>query len=303
MPGISNPRVLYQLQAGKLVCPKTRRQLFIRESDRRLVDEEGSVSYRVAANGVPMFVSVDGTPEFTSSDKMLSEYTPESLTQRMGFRGRLREVLFDDYRSEASKRAFDRVFCKPELAEGQEVFLSVGGGPGRPHPALVNLNIGPFPNVDIVADAHCLPYADGSVDAIFCEAVLEHLYAPIQAVQEMCRVLKPGGEVFASTPFLQAYHGYPHHYQNFTLTGHQRLFSDRGLEVVEAGTCVGPVFMWLDLTYHLLAQYAPLGKHVSRAWLYLSTPLRPLDRRINRSEGSHMLASTTYLVARKPGGA
>jgi predicted SAM-dependent methyltransferase len=34
---------------------------------------------------------------------------------------------------------------------------------------------GPFANVDVVADAYALPYATGSVDAVHCEAVLEHL--------------------------------------------------------------------------------------------------------------------------------
>jgi ubiquinone/menaquinone biosynthesis C-methylase UbiE len=58
----------------------------------------------------------------------------------------------------------------------------------------VNVNIGPFPKVDVVADAHLLPYADGSVDAIFCEAVLEHLAEPGQSVREMHRVLRRGGK-------------------------------------------------------------------------------------------------------------
>ena len=63
----------------------------------------------------------------------------------------------------------------------------------REHPSLVNVNIGPFPNVDVVADAHHLPYADASVDAIFCEAVLEHLAQPHEAVKEMFRVLPARG--------------------------------------------------------------------------------------------------------------
>ena len=67
----------------------------------------------------------------------------------------------------------------------------------REHPSLVNVNIGPFANVDVVADAHHLPYADASVDAIFCEAVLEHLVQPHEAVKELFRVCRSEASVYA----------------------------------------------------------------------------------------------------------
>ena len=72
----------------------------------------------------------------------------------------------------------------------------------RSHPMLFNLNIGPFPNVDVVADAHSLPYADESVDVVHSEAVFEHLYNPGQASKEIYRILKKGGKAYICTPFL-----------------------------------------------------------------------------------------------------
>jgi ubiquinone/menaquinone biosynthesis C-methylase UbiE len=167
---------------------------------------------------------------------------------------------------------------------------------------LVNLNIGPFPNVEVVADAHQLPYADNSVDAIFCEAVLEHLSNPFKAVQEMARVLRPGGEAFVATPFLQAYHGYPHHYQNFTLTGHQHLFSSNGFEIIESGVCVGPIYTIFNLTSKFMRYLLPtiIALPLLAAWNLISLPLRPLDLLLNEHPDAHKLASETYLVARKP---
>jgi ubiquinone/menaquinone biosynthesis C-methylase UbiE len=76
------------------------------------------------------------------------------------------------------------------------------------------------------------------VAGLHCEAVLEHLEFPDVAVGEMFRVLRPGGLVFAATPFLQSYHGYPDHFQNFTLHGHQRLFERAGFSILQSGTCV-----------------------------------------------------------------
>ncbi|WP_157970602.1 methyltransferase domain-containing protein [Nakamurella deserti] len=38
-----------------------------------------------------------------------------------------------------------------------------------------------------------LPFDDGSVDLVWCERVLQHLYEPAAAVAEIARVLRPGG--------------------------------------------------------------------------------------------------------------
>ena len=119
------------------------------------------------------------------------------------------------------------------------------------------MNIGLFANVDVVADGYRLPYCDESVDACHCEAVLEHLEDPARAVAEMFRVLRPGGSVFAATPFLQVFHAYPDHFQNFTVEGHRRLFERAGFTVLSAGPCVGPTFAIADLVLEIPA---PLHK-------------------------------------------
>src|SRR5207244_6187639 len=46
-----------------------------------------------------------------------------------------------------------------------------------------------------VASVYKLPYTDGSFDAAFVCAVLQHLAAPLAALEEMWRVLKPGGVI------------------------------------------------------------------------------------------------------------
>ena len=45
------------------------------------------------------------------------------------------------------------------------------------------------------ATVYQLPYPDGSFDAAFACAVLQHLAAPLAALKEMRRVLKPGGVI------------------------------------------------------------------------------------------------------------
>jgi SAM-dependent methyltransferase len=140
------------------------------------------------------------------------------------------------------------------------------------------------------------------VDAIHCEAVLEHLERPDDAVAEMWRVLRESGEVFAATPFLQAFHAYPNHFQNFTAVGHRRLFERAGFEVRAAGTCVGPTFALLDLAAVYLRAFVPtwfLSRTLWASARLLLVPARALDRRLERSTDAHVLASTVFAHLRK----
>src|SRR5262245_9370473 len=45
------------------------------------------------------------------------------------------------------------------------------------------------------ASIYELPFDEGSFDAVFCHAVLQHLSNPVGALAELCRVLKPGGVI------------------------------------------------------------------------------------------------------------
>ena len=202
-----------------------------------------------------------------------------------------------DYRTKASVLAANAVL---EDMDHNSVCVSFGGGPSRANEMYVNLNIGPFPNVDIVGDDHKLPYADSSVDAIHCEAVFEHLQDPTLAASEISRVLRTGGKANICTPFLKSYHGYPHHYQNFTLTGHTNLFEKSGLQVLYSGTCIGPMYVLHDTITAFIANYAPLIRRVLLAiWATIRIIIAPLDIVLSDRPNSHVMASTTYLVAKK----
>lgn len=286
-----------QIERGILVCPLTHRKL--RQVDEALVSPDSGTRYPIHS-GVPVLLAKPGAmAEYArSSQQMSAQYSQEYLNRKNSWLWRLRTR---DYRTKESIDALTGLFSD---LPSDAVSLSIGGGPARAHPALTNLNIAPFPNVDLVGDAHALPYATASVDRIYCEAVLEHLHSPIEAVQEMARVLKPGGKAYVCTPFLQQYHGYPHHYQNFTLTGHVHLFRSQGFEIIEAGTCVGPVFTLRTLIGEFIREYFafPFNKLFGIGWAAFSLAIGPLDKLIARSKRSHMLASTTYLVARLPAG-
>lgn len=113
---------------------------------------------------------------------------------------------------------------------------------------LIQTEIIPHPNVDILCVNQELPFNDNSFDLILSIDVLEHVTDPFLSSSEISRVLKPGGILFIDLPFLQNEHGYPHHYFNATLEGVRVLFKDLNLkaQVVPAAGHPGCV-VWFML--------------------------------------------------------
>jgi SAM-dependent methyltransferase len=56
-------------------------------------------------------------------------------------------------------------------------------------------------HVAVVASAEHLPFASGTFDCAVASEVIEHLPEPECALEEMFRVVKPGGRVIISTPY------------------------------------------------------------------------------------------------------
>jgi SAM-dependent methyltransferase len=88
--------------------------------------------------------------------------------------------------------------------------------------------------VDVVGTVMMLPFADRSFDIVLCSEVLEHVEDPDRAFGEMLRVLKGGGYLIVTTPFLYPLHEEPDDFVR--LTPHKLLFMANryGAETVEA---------------------------------------------------------------------
>jgi len=82
----------------------------------------------------------------------------------------------------------------------------------------------------IRSDLAAIPLASGSVDAILCTEVLEHVENPLEAVSEFARLLKPGGRLFLSVPAACRVHQVPtHYYGGFAPDFFERSLPARGL--------------------------------------------------------------------------
>jgi SAM-dependent methyltransferase len=78
----------------------------------------------------------------------------------------------------------------------------------------------------VVGDVLLVPIRDSVADVVISSAVLEHIVSPQQAVDEMYRVLKPGGCVLGYVPFMYPYHSSPSDYYRFTHQGIKYLFRE-----------------------------------------------------------------------------
>jgi predicted SAM-dependent methyltransferase len=80
--------------------------------------------------------------------------------------------------------------------------------------------------IDLVVDAHSIPFEQSSFDAIVAIEVFEHLREPQKAAAEIYRVLREGGSLLVTVPFMFHVHGDPFDYHRFTKWGLEELFKD-----------------------------------------------------------------------------
>ncbi len=118
------------------------------------------------------------------------------------------------------------------LGQGMEALVM------RPGIRVVETDVTFGPRTQVICDAHDLPFDDGIFDGVVIQAVLQYVPDPARCVQEIERVLKPTGLVYAETAFIQqVVHGC-YDFGRFTHLGVRRLF--RGFEELQSGPVAGP---------------------------------------------------------------
>jgi asparagine synthase (glutamine-hydrolysing) len=135
----------------------------------------------------------------------------------------------------------------------------------------IRLDIKPIPGItDVVGDALALPFEADRFDCLFASEVLEHLSDPFLFAKEMTRVLKPGGTVILTVPFLFHKHGDPHDFWRPTDKALAELFKNfETVQIASLGNSLHvisdlittaftpyPVLFPLRIINHLLASFS-----------------------------------------------
>ena len=94
-------------------------------------------------------------------------------------------------------------------------------------------------HIDLVGSAYDVPAADATADAVISCQVIEHLEKPLDALKEAHRILKPGGLLFLSFPFLYPIHAAPHDHLRFTEFYMEQALQENHFKVLEKNTIGG----------------------------------------------------------------
>jgi SAM-dependent methyltransferase len=153
--------------------------------------------------------------------------------------------------------------------------------------------------IDLVYDGITIPCADQSFDSIFTSEVIEHVFNPDRILNELKRVLVPGGTMMLSCPFFWAEHEMPFDYCRYSSAGIKSLLERNGFEVefqTKLGNRFSVFFQLLNIFVYDLLTFHP------KAWL-LGLPLfgsiNLLESILGRFQSRDSLYLSNFLILKK----
>lgn len=86
---------------------------------------------------------------------------------------------------------------------------------------------------DVFYDGKTIPFQPNHFDSVFTSEVLEHVFNPDEILDEINRVMKPGGHLLLSCPFFWPEHEQPYDYARYSSFGIKHLIEKHGFEIVK----------------------------------------------------------------------
>ncbi len=113
-------------------------------------------------------------------------------------------------------------------------------------------------HVDVFANlCETLPFDDAFADTIVSFQVMEHLPEPSIFLSEAYRILKSGGGIFITVPFMWHVHEAPHDYYRYTRYGLEYLFQKAGFANIRVLENTGFWQMWILKFNYYTARLSP----------------------------------------------
>lgn len=233
-----------------LACPRCKESLAQAKDCFRCTNPACAYSsdlYFSVVAGQPVLVDFEKSILVESEVISTSGTSPyiRQKSQKNHWRAKIRDILFST-NTVAEKNAAHLQGLLKEASQNPKLLVVGGGTIGSGAEALYDdlslqvicFDIYRTPVTQFIADAHHIPLANQSVDAVWIQAVLEHVLDPWRVVSEIYRVLKKNGLLYAETPFMQQVHSGPYDFTRFTESGHRWMF--RKFDVIDSGVVQGP---------------------------------------------------------------
>lgn len=298
---------LSQAARDALRCPVCAGRLVTSGSRATCDNADCAIPFPVL-DGIPILIN-EHESVFEIDDFLKHRRTFFADTRSSGFRKKLMRLLPSISRN--IKSAANYRFLRAQLLQDGRTprVLVLGGsilGEGMHELAqaveldLVETDVSFGPRTMVICDAHNIPFADASFDCVIVQAVLEHVVDPYRCSEEIYRVLKHSGIVYAETPFMQQVHGGRFDFTRFTHLGHRRLF--RRFEEIDSGSVCGPgmALAWSYQYFLLSFARSRRARAVARVVAALTSfYLKYFDSLIANTPGGLDAASGYYFYGRK----
>lgn len=295
-----------------LRCPSCKGRLALAGDDALRCLASGCGRHFPIADGKPVLIAAERSV-FTPGDYCCASRAPGAAAEgRFARLGEAARRLPSPSVNLSAARCLGKMMELLLNAAARPRVLVVGGGiRGKGMERLTSassiqlINTDPSPTSDAVlfCDAHDLPFADGAIDAVVCQAVLEHVADPWRCVEEIYRVLTPRGVVYSEIPFMQQVHQQGYDFTRFSHMGHRRLFR-RFLEV-ESGAVAGPGTALAWSWRYFLAAFAR-GRTLTKILFWFGritgTLLEQTDHFFRQRPGALDAASCTFFLGTRSEG-
>jgi SAM-dependent methyltransferase len=118
--------------------------------------------------------------------------------------------------------------------------------------------------IDHVCEITAIPLPEQSLDAIVCTEVFEHVVDPVAVLVEFHRLLRPGGKLLLTAPFLSHMHMEPYHfYGGFTHFWYRYWLPAKGFKVDTITAVGGPGQACVNAGRTLYFEWAAAEKRAS----------------------------------------
>ncbi len=185
-----------------------------------------------------------------------------------------------------------------------KLVVNLGSGTNRLHPEVINLDLFPFKNVDVVSDVADTPFKDSVVDAVILDSVMEHLPDTQGAMKEISRIIKPDGLIIMTSLFMYPYHSSPNDFFRWTEEGMKKVLNQYGFKILERGVHGGPMGALQGVLMHVFAILFCFGSKtlyflLVQLFMVLFSPFKLLDPLFALSPYSSDVASDIFIIAQK----
>lgn len=156
-----------------------------------------------------------------------AEKIPSSIRTNFEKANSWRKSNFSFYKEEFSMLLNQNVL---DIGTGRGHFLDIFNRNNH----VICLDYLPYGDVDIVVNyVNGIPLKSESFDVVVLSNVLEHTFDVAQLISEVTRVLKPGGVILGTVPFLTKVHQKPFDFHRLTVYALEKYFSSDQYSLVE----------------------------------------------------------------------